>query len=376
VSAGHAPLTEGWATPEGTAAYATRVAPPAVPEHYRMLDGCRASSLGTGTYLGGDDDVADAGYRAALTRALELGLNVIDTAINYRCQRSERVIGRVLADGIASGRIRRDEVVVSTKGGFIPFDGSAPRDPARYVVETYVKPGIVDPKEIVAGCHCLAPRYLADQIDRSRANLGLATLDVYFLHNPEMQLEAVSHDELVARVRGAFEALEGAVAAGKIRRYGTATWSGYRRPIGAPDRLGLAELVGAARDVAGGRHHFRVLQLPYNLAMTEAFTLANQVVGGATGSLLAAAEAYGLYVMASAPLYQGQLTRRLPEVVEQFLPGLATSAQRAIQFVRSTPGIGTALVGMKSVAHVDDNAQVRAIPAVPWRQFQRLFTAA
>jgi aryl-alcohol dehydrogenase-like predicted oxidoreductase len=368
-------MIEGWATPEGTEAYVKRLASPPIPEHYRTLDGCRASSVGSGTYLGPDDDATDAEYRAALIRALELGLNVIDTAINYRSQRSERLIGGVLADLIASSRLCRHEVVVSTKGGFIPFDRSAPRDPARYLMETYVKPGLLDPKDIVAGCHCLAPRYLADQLDRSRANLGLGTIDVYFLHNPEMQLDAVSRDEFLARVRKAFEVLEQAVAGGKIRRYGTATWSGYRQPAGAPDRLSLAELVQAARDVAGAAHHFQVLQLPYNLAMTEAFTLQNQEVDGGPASLLAAAERYGLYVMASASVYQGQLTRQLPEMIERVLPGLATSAQRAIQFVRSTPGIGTALVGMKSIAHVEENARLRTVPAVPWTEFQRLFTA-
>ncbi len=367
---------EGWATPGGTAAYAKRGAPPAVSEHYRMLDSCRASSVGSGTYLGSDDDATDAQYHAALTQALERGLNVIDTAINYRSQRSERVVGGVLAALIASGRIRRDEVVVATKGGFIPFDGSAPREPTRYLVETYVKPGIIDPSEIVAGCHCLAPRYLADQLDRSRANLGLDTIDVYLLHNPEMQLETLSRDAFLARIRSAFAALEEAVAGGKIRRYGTATWNGYRQPLGAPDRLSLAELVQAARDVAGDTHHFQVLQLPYNLAMTEAFTLPNQEVDGTMGSLLAAAERHGLYVMASASVYQGQLTRQVPEVLQQLLPGLVTSAQRAIQFVRSTPGIGTALVGMKSIAHVEENAQVRTVPSVPWAEFQRLFTPA
>jgi aryl-alcohol dehydrogenase-like predicted oxidoreductase len=369
-------MIPGWATPDGTEAYVKRLLSPGVPEHYRVLDGCRVSSIGIGTYLGADDDATDAAYRAALGRALELGINVIDTAINYRCQRSERVIGRVLADLGASGRLHRQEVVVSTKGGFIPFDRSAPPDPARYLVETFIKPGLLDPKEIVRGCHCLAPRYLADQLDRSRANLGLETLDVYFLHNPEFQLEAVSRPEFLARIRTAFETLEEAVAAGKVRRYGTATWSGYRQPTDAPDRLLLAELVQAARDVAGTAHHFQVLQLPYNLAMTEGFTLPNQELEGGAVSLLAAAERYGLYVMASASVYQGQLTRRLPEMIEPVLPGLTTSAQRAIQFVRSTPGIGTALVGMRTVAHVEENAWLRAVPAVPWSEFQRLFTAA
>jgi aryl-alcohol dehydrogenase-like predicted oxidoreductase len=93
-------------------------------------------------------------------------------------------------------------------------------------------------------------------------------------------------------------------------------------------------------------------------------------------STLDAAGKLGIYTMASAPMYQGRLAQNLPPVVAEFLPGLATDAQRAVQFVRSTPGIGTALVGMRSLGHVDENAAVAATSPVPWEQFQRLFTAA
>ena len=60
----------------------------------------------------------------------------------------------------------------------------------------------------------------------------------------------------------------------------------------------------------------------------------------------------------------------------EYIPGLATDAQRALQFVRSTPGIGTALVGMKTPAHVDENTRIGAVPPMGWEQFQRLFSAA
>ena len=59
--------------------------------------------------------------------------------------------------------------------------------------------------------------------------------------------------------------------------------------------------------------------------------------------------------MTSASIYQGQLARNLPPIIGEFLPGLETDAQRALQFVRSTPGVGTALVGMKQPVHVDEN---------------------
>ena len=88
-----------------------------------------------------------------------------------------------------------------------------------------------------------------------------------------------------------------------------------------------------------------------------------------------AARQLGVSVVASASLHQGQLTR-LPPVMTEYIPGLSTDAQRAVQFVRSTPGIATALVGMKTPAHVDENATIGSVEPMAWERFQRLFSAA
>jgi aryl-alcohol dehydrogenase-like predicted oxidoreductase len=370
-------MIEGRATEQGTARFAGRSGRAVVPEHFRIVEGgLRLATVGIGTYLGREDDATDALYRGAIGRAVERSVNVVDTAINYRHQRSERAIGAALAELFARRAVGRGEVFVATKGGYIPFDGEMPRDPGAYFTETYLRPGLVRSDEVVGGSHCMAPAYLADQIDRSRKNLGLATIDLYYLHNPESQLEALGRDAFTHRLRAAFETLEAAVAAGKIARYGTATWNGYRQPPDAPDLLMLADVIAVAREVGGPDHHFRAIQLPYNLAMTEAFTRANQRIGKEMVSTLEAARRLDVYVMASASVYQGQLTRNLPPLIAQYLPGLATDAQRSLQFVRSTPGIGTALVGMKSLAHVDENAGVAASAPIPWERFKILFSAA
>jgi aryl-alcohol dehydrogenase-like predicted oxidoreductase len=372
-----AAMLAGRATAEGTARYITRFANRLPHDHFRAFHGgLRVSSLGIGTYLGREDDATDQAYEKAVLRAVERGMNVIDTAVNYRHQRSERAIGRALAAGIARGVVARDEILIASKGGFIPFDRDVPADPRAYFSETYVRPGIVKPGDVAGGAHCMTPRFLADQIERSRANLGVQTIDVYYVHNPESELGELPRDTFMGRMRDAFSALERAAADGRIGVYGTATWNGYRQDPGDTDYLSLQELTTLARQIAGDAHHFRVIQLPYNLAMSEAFTRGNQKLGETLVSTLDAAGKLGIYTMASAPMYQGRLASNLPPVVAELLPGLATDAQRALQFVRSTPGIGTALVGMKSVGHVEENAGVAAASPVPWEQFQRLFTAA
>jgi aryl-alcohol dehydrogenase-like predicted oxidoreductase len=359
-------------TPEGTAVYARRF--PNYPGNYRSVLGCSVSSVGIGTYLGNEDAATDAAYSAAVRAALAGGINLIDTAVNYRCQRSERVVGRVVAELAGSGEIKRDQVTIATKGGYVAFDGEVPADPRRWLEENLLPTGIVEPRDLVQGMHCVTPRYLDAMLELSRSNLGLQTIDVYYLHNPETQLGAVADDEFLVRIRSAFELLEDAVKTGRIGCYGVATWNGFRLKPSERGYLSLAKLVSAAIDAGGADHHFRVIQLPYNLAMTEALTSPNQSLPDRSEvSLLAAADAMGVAVCTSASLLQGQLTRRLPEVLQTAFPGMESDAQRSIQFARSTPGVNVALVGMSSPDHVTHNLATLKHPPAP-DALMKLFT--
>ncbi len=363
----------GYATSEGTARYRGRFAGETAAEHYSRTIGLELSSIGLGTYLGEFDSRTDLAYRDAVIRAAELGCNVFDTAINYRFQRSERSIGQALAALFERGKLQRDEVAVATKAGFLTFDGEVPPDPARYFTETYIDTGIIKPGEIVAGSHCMSPRYIQDQLERSRRNLGLECIDIFYLHNPETQLDEVPRREFYSRLLAAFEVLEKAADDGKIRVYGTATWNGYRVAPSAREHLPLAEIVKLAQEVGGENHRFKVIQLPYNLAMPEAFTARYQQVDGDYLTPLEAARKLGIGVFASASILQTRLARNLPPVIGEHLKGLRTDAQRAIQFVRSTPGIDVALVGMSSVAHVEENLGVARIPRAPRDELMKLF---
>ena len=364
----------GFATPEGTARYRDRFDCRAAAGHFRERRGLWLSSLGIGTYLGAHDEATDDRYARAVARALELGANVIDTAINYRFQRSERAVGAAVHALIQQGRLARDEVIVASKAGFLTFDADPPPDPAGYFQREYVDTGVVKPEDVVAGMHCMTPRYLEDQLERSRRNLGLETLDIYFLHNPETQLGVLPRAEFLSRIRAAFKKLEECVAAGKIRCYGTATWDGYRQAPRARDFLSLPELVEVAREVGGANHHFCCAQLPYNLAMPEALLHSNQPMEAGPVPLLEAAERLGVTVFASASLLQGQVARNLPDDLRAAINGgLETDAQRALQFVRSTPGVGAALVGMSRLEHVEENLRLVEKPLVPPETFRRVF---
>jgi len=359
------------ATQEGTKKYAAKFQGAAAEGHFREAQGLTVSSLGAGTYLGQPNENMDAAYAAALVAAGENGINIFDSAINYRLQRSERSVGTAVKV-LANKGFAREELVVCTKAGYLTPDGTMPPDPNRYFFEEYIQKGIFTAKDIAAGSHCMAPRFLENQLGRSLKNLGIECVDVYYLHNPETQLSEIPKTDFLKRIREAFVFLESEAARGRIQYYGMATWNGFRQNASAGDAMQLAEIAGLAKEIAGEQHRFRFVQLPYNLAMTEALTLGNQSVGGRTMTMMEAAGELGITLIASAALLQGQVAQNLPAFVAEAL-GLDNDVERALQFARSSPGIATALVGMSRVAHVEANTRLVGMPPARIEEFNKLF---
>src|ERR1700719_2204073 len=312
------------ATGESTKRYAESFGSRAANGHFREVQGLVLSSIGIGTYLGQPDERTDAAYSAAVASAVENGINVVDAAINYRFQRSERSVGAALVQLEAKG-YTRNQLVLCTKAGYLTPDGKMHEDPNQDFIQEYIQRGIFSAKDIAAGSHCIAPRFLQDQISRSMANLGVNSIDVFYLHNPETQLGEISKVQFLGRIREAFYYLESAVRTGKIQFYGVATWSGFRQEARAQDAMHLAELAAVAAEIAGDNHHFRFVQLPFNLGMTEALTLGNQSVDGKSMTIMEAAEEVNITLIASASLLQGQVASNLPAFVADAV-GLASAA--------------------------------------------------
>ena len=174
--------------------------------------------------------------------------------------------------------------------------------------------------------HCMTPSYLQNQLDQSLRNLGLECVDVYYVHNPESQLQHVTEQEFYDRLKRAFERLEENRRQGKLTHYGVATWNGFRMPPNSGQHHSLERMVEIAREVGGEQNGFHFIQLPFNVAMPEAEPVVDEA-----GRL-------GVTVVTSASLLQGRIP---PET--------------AMEFVRSTPAITTALIGMSRVEHVEQN---------------------
>ena len=312
------------------------------------------SSIGLGTYLGDPGPATDGGYRDSARAFAAAGGTVFDTAANYRMGRSERALGQVL------GGLDRDAFFVRTKAGYLPMaDGVTQENPRAWFQRVLAGPGVLSADEVVDGCHAMTPRYLAHQLEVSLEALRVSRVDLFHLHNPEQQRPALGPAGFRAAMRRAFEACERMALEGRIGAYGCATWNGFRVPSEAADHLCLEELLEDARAVGGPDHHFRWIQLPLNLAMPEAFTLATQAFGGERLTPLAAARAAGLQVQISASLMQARILGKVPA---DLLPGCRTPAQAALQFARSCPGVATALCGMANPGHVAENLELLGRP--------------
>jgi uncharacterized protein YyaL (SSP411 family)/aryl-alcohol dehydrogenase-like predicted oxidoreductase len=291
----------GSATQAGTTAYRSRFSFPG----YATLGsaGLITSKVGFGGYRI-DDETPE--HRAALEKALLNGCNLIDTSTNYMDGGSERCVGQVLGDLVRAGTLRREEVIVVSKIGYVQgqnLELAQEREAKGKPFPEMVK--------YMDGCwHCIHPEFLRDQLERSLTRLQLETLDVCLLHNPEYFLSEAKkrrrrpldevREEFYRRLRDSFAFFETQVTAGTIRWYGVSSNTAVS-PATDPEATSLTRMLVAAREAGGPDHHFRVLQLPMNLIEAGGVLERNNGPGNRQTVLEAAIEA-GVGILINRPL--------------------------------------------------------------------------
>jgi aryl-alcohol dehydrogenase-like predicted oxidoreductase len=314
------------------------------------------SSLGLGTHLGNEDDTTDAQLETAIRACVQGGINLFDTAFTYRGQRAERALGRSLVALIRSQEIARDEIVVCSKGWYRP-SSPGPGEPLASAPPSPRKPD---------------PALLKTDLEQSLDNLGLKTLDIYFLHNPDEALAGLPEEEKYSFLRECFEVLETAVDQGKIASYGVATWNAFRVPPNAREHLSIERLKKAARQAAGtSEDHLYFLQCPLNIRMPEPFLSANQLLNQSPMTVTDIARALDLHLLTSAPLLQGRI---LGNFTREPPPG-TTEAQLLLQLVRSCPGTTSCLVGMKQAGHIRQALDLLSTPPLSPEEFWQTIQA-
>ena len=306
----------GHATSEATQAFADRMNAhnsSFEANAYRRLTGTDliTSKIGYGTYRVHDQDETQA---ETLESAIKAGCNLIDTSSNYTDGGSETLIGVVLEKMISAREITREEIIIISKVGYMQgqnLDQAQQRETAGNPWEEVVK--------YMDGCwHCIHPDFLIDQWTRSTDRMGLETLDVYLLHNPEYFLSDaknrsaqsswnVIQDTFYDRVYRAFVQMERFVVDGKIRYYGISsnTFPSSQTDFEHVSLNRVHEAAAKAAETVYGDHavsHFKVIQLPYNLVESEALTEANNEIDGKPITVFEAAKSLGLGVLVNRPL--------------------------------------------------------------------------
>lgn len=365
-------MIPGHATPEGTALFAMESG--AHGSNYKRFAGLMLSNVGIGTYLGDTDEHTDRMVSDAIVQSVRAGVNVIDTAINYRAQKAERSVGRAVSEMIGDGAASRDQLFICTKGGYVTNDADSPGLGFwEYVKKEYTDTGIVKPSDITSSYHCMSPAYLSNQIDRSLDNMGLECIDLAYLHNAaEGQLKEVTMPQFLERLRDAMTMYEEKRSEGKIRYYGMATWECFRTEETGPMHLSLKKVAEMARDVGGPNHGFRFIQVPFNMYYDQALLSRHQPLDGdERASVLEVAALLGIGAFTSVPYMQGRLLQQgtIPEFCDMPAP------LRALQFIRSAPGVIAPLVGQKAPEHVQENLKIMNVPPITSEEFSELVSS-
>jgi len=360
-------MISGFATSEGTKKFAQNSG--VNQANFKEFANLTLSNVGIGTYLGDADARTDELVTNAVKQSILSGINVVDTAINYRSQKAERSVGKAISELIKEGKISRDQIFLSTKNGYVTNDADVQLGFWEYVKEEYSQKGIIKEGDVTSGYHCMTPTYLSDQLDRSLKNLGLECIDLMYLHNAvEGQIKDVSKEQFLENLKTVFELYEQKREEGKIKFYGMATWECFRVSKDNPQYLSFEDTVDMAKKIGGENHGFRFIQLPYNLHYDQALLGKNQTLGTENVSILQAAVKLGIGVFTSVPLMQGRLL--VPGAMPDF--GELIPSLRALQFIRSSPGVLAPLVGQKSLDHVSENLEIMKIPPMSEDEFLTL----
>jgi aryl-alcohol dehydrogenase-like predicted oxidoreductase len=360
-------MISGSASAEGTQNFAKNSG---VNEgNFKKFENLHLSNVGIGTYLGDPDAQTDQLVTDAVKKSILLGINVVDTAINYRSQKAERSVGKAISELIDDGKITRDEIFISSKNGYVTNDADVQLGLWEYVKSELTDKGLVKEGDITSGYHCMTVPYLSDQLERSLKNLNVECIDLMYLHNAvEGQIKDISKEQFLENLKLVFELYEQKRKEGKIKFYGMATWECFRIPKDNPQYLSLEDTVAMAKEIGGENHGFRFIQLPYNMNFDQALLTKNQTIDGKQVSILEAAVTLGIGVFTSVPFMQGRLLA--PGVMPEF--NELKPSLRALQFIRSTPGVLAPLVGQKSSEHVSENLEIMNIPSLSENEFLAL----
>ncbi|CAN5189946.1 aldo/keto reductase [soil metagenome] len=309
---------------------------------YRDLGstGMRVSEISLGTWAFGDGwgTVSEDDAYAALNRAVDLGVNFLDTADVYGDGRSEKLIGRLLEDR------PHDEILVATKAG----RRLDPHTPEGYNYDN-----------------------LSAFVERSLKNLGVEALDLLQLHCPPTE---------VYRQDSTFEALDRLQEAGKIRNYGVSVEKveEARMALDYPGVATVQIIFNIFRQKPA--EEFFPLAEERNVGILARVPLASGLLSGKMRSDRAFAEddhrnfnregqAFDRGETFSGVDFETGLLAA--EELKELVPEGHTLAQFSLRWILMHPAVSCAIPGGKNPAQVEDNVAAAEMPPLSEATMQR-----
>ncbi len=315
-------------------------------------------------------------YIEGVKESVKNGINLIDSASNYRYGQSEKEIGIALKELFEEKIAKREELIICSKGGFIQLEYPFPKNPYIWIEENIINKKLATKEDIELDQHCLSADFIEWSCKKSLENMGIEKFDIYYLHNPEIQISKLGYKKFLKKVESIFKRFEKMVEMGMIRYYGVAVWNGFI-DSSTNEHINLEDLVEIALKVAGENHHFKYIQTPFNIAKTSIYTLPTQKVKGEECTLLQAAHRLKIGVISSSSLLQMNLFKKSfkPEVgyLLDNKMVLENDVQLALQFVRSTPGIISSLFASKTPVHIRKNLEITKLKTTPKANYDLMY---
>lgn len=336
-------MIRGYATMDGTANYLKRKGIGDIG--LRKNEYFYSSAIGLGNHLGDFSQEHSDAYISAMRYALENGINVLDTAINYRGMKSEKDTGKVIRELIeVNHQLTREELVVSTKAGLLFGDITEGLRPEVYLEQRLIPRGVDRSKfqELSDGpLHTLNVDFFQHAIEVSRSNLGLETIDIHYIHIPEISRYLLGEEEFYRQLVNLFKFYEDLVRKEEIRFYGMALEMMVLEEENENWHISLNKVCEIANSVAGEEHHFRFLQLPLNLSCHSAITIKNQEIDSCSYTLVDAANLLGIEVVTNMPFGMGECFRQW-------------TMEELLSYLLYNNSIQGSICGSKRVEHVKD----------------------
>ena len=309
------------------------------------------SRLGFGLYNGSETDETDEALLGVMRLALERGIRSFDCAPCYRNLRSENLLGKIVSENPSV------RLFISTKGGFVPFDFSKGMEAEKKFIDNLIRRGLIrDHLFDHRYFQCFDPIYLEFRLNETLRILGVHSVDVYYIHNPEYLLSRFGKDSFLAIMDGVFKWLKGHIEKGKIKAIGVASWTGfYNKEFSHCLQVGDFIELAVSHDIVS---FFKYIQVPYNLSNTDGIAKKTQLLNGELKSLFRACHESNISVITSAPLNQGRLVHYPIPSKMRLMVGDMSNVGICLNFIFSSPGVSGVLVSTSSKKHLKEVLEI------------------